>query len=279
MGRMAANKGRTAAQQARERARLEREAAAAKARRQKTVATVVIGVVVLVIIAGMGSLIWWQKSKSSAPGAAPAAVAPPYTGAGATPLATPEDWEPQTSNTSPGMQQGIGTGSADAPVTVELFEDFSCPHCQELEKTGLSGMLAEYLKTNDVRVVTYPVSLPMFGRPSELAANALACSAATGKAMALHNVLYQDGVYNQQWTASTLIAAAKQAGIKDGRFASCVRNETYADWARSIDDYATLRGVAGTPTVMVNGTVVGPADMSADGIRLKIGQALEAAKK
>jgi protein-disulfide isomerase len=272
-----ANK-RTAAQQARERARLEREAAEARARRQKTVATIVIAAVVVVVLAGMGALIWWQKHKTTQAGGVPAAVAAPYTGAGATPIATPKGFEPEATGTGTGMQQGIGLGKAAAPVTVEVFEDFSCPHCQELSASGVPPVLDEYVKSGDIRSVIYPMSLPMFGRPSELAANAFACSAATGKASAYDEVLYSQGVWNQQWTAATLITAAKTAGIQDTAFSSCVRNETYADWAKSMDDYATLRGVTGTPTVMINGAVVGPADLSADGIRAKIQAALAAVK-
>jgi len=275
---MAANK-RSAAQQARERARLEREAAAARARRQKTVATVVIAAVVVAVLAGAGALIWWEKNKTSAAGAVPAAVAAPYGGPGATPIATPQGFEPQAAGTETGMRQGIGLGKAGAPVTVEIFEDFSCPHCQELVETGVPAMLDEFVGKDEVRTVIYPMSLPMFGRPSELAANAFACSSATGKAAAYEDVLFRKDVWNQQWTAATLITAAKQAGIEDSAFASCVRNETYADWAKSMDDYATLRGVVGTPTVMVNGAVVGPADLSADGIRAKIEAALAAAKQ
>lgn len=273
-----ANK-RTAAQQARERARLEREAAAARARRQKTVATIVIAAVVVVVLAGMGALIWWQKNKTNQAGGAPAAVGAPYTGAGATPIATPKGFEPQATGTGPGMQQGIGLGQADAPVTVEVFEDFSCPHCQELSASGVPAVLDEYVKSGDIRSVIYPMSLPMFGRPSELAANAFACSAGTGKASAYDEALYSQDVWNQQWTSATLITAAKSAGIEDTAFSSCVRNETYADWAKSMDDYATLRGVSGTPTVMINGAVVGSADLSADGIRGKIQSALAAVKK
>jgi protein-disulfide isomerase len=275
---MAANK-RTAAQQARERARLEREAAAARARRQKTVATVVIAAVVVVVLAGMGGLIWWQKHKTTVAGGVPAAVAAPYTGAGATPLATPKGYEPEATGTGPGMQQGIGIGKSDASVTVELFEDFSCPHCQELVSSGLPAVLDQFVAGGDVRTVYYPMSLPMFGPPSELAANAFACSAATGKAAAYEGVLYSQDVWNQQWTAATLITAAQKAGIQDATFASCVRNGTYADWAKSMDDYATLRGVSGTPTVMINGAVVPAADMTADGIRSQIQAAVTAAKK
>jgi len=275
---MAAKKS-TAAQQARERARLEREAAAAKARRQKSVATIVIVAVVVVVLAGMGALIWWQKSKSAQAGGAPASVAAPYTGPGATPLATPEDFDPEATGTGPGMQQGIGSGEASAPVTVEVFQDFSCPHCQELSASGVPAVLDEFVQSGDVRSVTYPMSLPMFGPPSELAANAFACSAVTGKAAAYEAALYSEGVWNQQWTAASLIDAAKQAGIEDTTFNSCVRNETYSDWAKSINDYATLRGVAGTPTVMVNGAVVPAPDLSADGLRSQIEAALTAAKK
>ncbi len=276
---MAAKKS-TAAQQARERARLEREAAAAKARRQKSVATIVIVAVVVVVLAGMGALIWWQKSKTLA-GRWSAARRWPRP----TPGRAPPRWPPRRTSTRrrpvpvPGCSRASDSARPSAPVTVEVFQDFSCPHCQELSASGVPAVLDEYVKSGDIRSVTYPMSLPMFGPPSELAANAFACSAVTGKAAAYEAALYSEGVWNQQWTAATLIAAAKQAGIEDTTFNSCVRNETYSDWAKSINDYATLRGVAGTPTVMVNGAVVPAPDLSADGLRSQIEAAVTAAKK
>ena len=233
----------------------------------------------MAVLAGLAGLIWWQKNKTSQAGGVPAAVAAPYTGAGATPIVTPKGFDPEANGTGAGMRQGIGLGKAGAAVTVEVFEDFSCPHCQELVASGVPSVLDEYVQSGDVRAVIYPMSLPMFGRPSELAANAFGCSAATGKAAAYEGVLFSQDVWNQQWTAATLITAGRPPASRTRRSVRASATRPTPTGPSRWTTTATLRGVSGTPTVMVNGVVLTPADLSADGLRAKIQAALAGVKK
>ena len=244
----------------REALRAERERQAAATRRRDNVLRIGIAVVVALAIVAIAGIVQWQRSRVDAGAAAPAGVVSGYV-------------KPGAAEQSAGLGSGVGFGEENAPVVVEMFEDFSCPHCQEFEAEA-EQMVNQQVATGKVRVVYYPVTLSGFGRPTELAANAFACAADEGKARPMHDALYTN--FNQEWTTDELVELGRSVGLTSGSFASCVREETFADWVRSIDETATDRGVTGTPTVFVNGGKPLPPDKTTPtGLRLAIEAALE----
>ncbi len=286
------------ARKARDKARAEREAAIAAAKRRRTITTIVIGVVVVAIVAGLGGLVAWQRNKSDPNAAAPRNVVPAFSAtasptpaasgkATATPSASASTvgqsqndsgLPRQSKSTAPGMGWGAGVGKSTAPVTLELFEDFSCPHCAELETT-LGSQVKQAVAEGSLKVTYYPLTLSGFGRPTELAANAFGCATDAGKAEAYHDALYAN--YDQaaqQWTNSMLIDIGKSVGLTSGDFSRCVSNDRYNEWVKSIDDTGDTRGVTGTPTAYVNGTLVPADQMSGDGIMAAVASANMAAK-
>jgi protein-disulfide isomerase len=285
------------ARKVREKARAEREAAQAAAKRRRTITTVVVAVVVIAIVAGLGGLVAWQRNKSDPNAAAPRNVVPafsataspqPSASGSATPApsasgsagqsTTDPDLPRQSDSTAPGMGWGVGVGKTSAPVTLELFEDFSCPHCEELETT-LGAQVKAAVAEGTLKVTYYPLTLPGFGRPTELAANAFACAADQGKAEDFHDALFANyDTAAQQWTNSMLTDIGKSVGLSDSDFGRCVRGDTFNEWVKSMDDTGDSRGVTGTPTAYVNGTLVPSASMTADGIMQAIAGAALAAK-
>jgi len=272
------------ARKAREKARVEREAALAAAKRRRTVTTVVVAVVVVAIVAALGGLVAWQRNKSNPDAAAPrnvvaaysATASPAATASGsATPSpsttavgkSTTDPNSPrQSTSTAAGMGWGVGAGKAAAPVTLELFEDFSCPHCADLETT-LGAQVKAAVAEGSIKLIYYPLTLSGFGRPTELAANAFACAADEGKAEEYHDALYANyDTAAQQWTNSMLADIGKSVGLTSSDFGRCVRGDTFNEWVKSIDDTGDSRGVTGTPTAYVNGKLVPAESMTGDGI-------------
>ncbi|MEQ7123200.1 thioredoxin domain-containing protein [Actinopolymorpha sp. B11F2] len=244
---------------ARDALRAERERQAAQERRRENFARVGIALVVVLAIVAIAGVVQWQRSRIDADAAAPAGVVEGYSkssGAG---------------TGAAGLGNGVGLGEADAPVVVEMFEDFSCPHCQEFE-AGAEKMISQQVESGKVRVVYYPVTLDNFGRPTELSANAFACAADEGRAKEMHNALYIN--FRQDWTTDQLVALGRSVGLDSGSFRSCVREEKFAEWVQSIDQTATDRGVSGTPTVFVDGKPLDPEDTSPTALRLAITDAL-----
>ncbi|MGH3487011.1 MAG: DsbA family protein [Actinopolymorphaceae bacterium] len=244
---------------AREALRAERERQATQGRRRENLVRVGIVVVVVLAIVAIAGVVQWQRSRIDAGAAAPAGVVEGYSksrGADAG---------------AAGLGNGVGVGVADAPVVVEMFEDFSCPHCQEFE-AGAEKMINQRIESGDVRVVYYPVTLDNFGRPTELSANSFACAADEGKAREMHDALYIN--FRQDWTVDQLVALGRSVGLDSGSFRSCVREESFAEWVKSIDQTATDRGVSGTPTIFVDGKALDPEDTSPAALRLAIEDAL-----
>ena len=97
---------------ARERARLAAEQAAARKRDQRILIAVIAGFVVVVVAAGIGFQAWRTNRSPSAA---------PSTSVSASPVTI--------SNGRP-----IVLGSPQAPTTITLYEDFHCPHCAEFEE-------------------------------------------------------------------------------------------------------------------------------------------------
>lgn len=245
---------------AREALRAERARQAAEARRRENILRIVIALVVVVVVVAIAGIVQWQRSKVDTSSAAPAGVAHGYAR------------NAEERSKPAGMGNGIAIGKENAPVTVEVFEDFSCPHCRTFE-LDVADYLKQQVDSGKVRVVYYPMTLSPFGRPTELSANAFACASDAGKGPELHDALYEN--FRQDWTVDQLVELGRSVGLTDSSFRSCVRQDKYAEWVRSIDQTATDRGVTGTPTVFVNGgDPLQPQDMTSAGLRLVIDKAL-----
>lgn len=250
---------------AREQIRAERAQQAETAKRRDNMMRVGIGVAVVLIVVIIFGLVQWQRSQIDTTAQFPRDVA-----AGA------------ESQGDAGMGNGVGEGSADAPVVVELFEDFSCPHCAEFEAEA-PELLEPYLKQDQIRVVYYPMTLDSFtraGTGNELAANAFGCAAdeeGEANAAAYHKTLFANPQNQQNWSETVLIDLAKQSGIDSDKFDACVKNDSFNEWVRSIDQTATDMGVSGTPSAFVNGEQVDYQSMDelVEGIRSEIEKALD----
>lgn len=214
-------------------------------RRKERLLRVGIAIGVVVVLVAIGGLVQWQRSKVDTSASFPA-------GADA-------------------LGSGVAVGVSSAPVLVEAFEDFACPHCAEFE-TNAESALNAYVSAGKVQLVYFPLTLPGFGRPTELAANAFACAADSGKAQAYHDALYAN--FKQDWTNAQLVELGSSLGLESGKFSTCVNKETFGDYVKSVDATGTSRGVNGTPTIFVNGKQIPADDTTLDGLRTAVDAAL-----
>lgn len=246
---------KSSARSAREKLRAERARQAELAKRRDRAVKLGIGGIVVLVLAVIGGLVWWQGSQSATPGVAPPGVV----------------WGAEQGDGEPGMGEGIGVGDPDAPVVVEIYEDFMCPHCANFEADA-SEMIKEATEAGTARFVYYPVTLTNFGQPSVEAANAYACAEREGKGLQLHDALYLEG--GSQWNDEQLVALGESVGLESAEFQSCVEDLEFEDWVHSMDSSDASRQIQQTPTIFVNNEPFGEdGDMSGAGLKIAIEQA------
>jgi protein-disulfide isomerase len=231
---------RTKADQARrrERAAAAREAAR-RAERRRRLRTVLL-VAVLVLVVGAGIAVQAARSTSGAPSGLPAGTV---------------------------QQFGIPLGSRDAPVTVELYEDFLCPACRQFEEAAGSE-LRELAAEGTVRVVYRPFAfLDGYSttRYCTRALNAAACAADQGRFVEMHDQLFraQPPEGGPGLSDDRLVALGQGAGADSDDFAACVNDLRYERWTQQATDAASKAGVVQTPTVVVNGQRLPEATLDA----------------
>ncbi|HML20384.1 MAG TPA: thioredoxin domain-containing protein [Aggregatilinea sp.] len=143
-------------------------------------------------------------------------------------------------------------GSPDAPVTVEVFSSFACPHCREFSDDWFPVM-HDAIAAGQVQFIYIPVS--HIGPGAAEAASAALCAGEQGQFWIMHDVLFawQDKFLTQVFAQRRLEKGAEALGLDMGAYQECLdsgRPQTIIDRAQVAFDQ---RGLRGTPTIFVNG--------------------------
>jgi protein-disulfide isomerase len=164
----------------------------------------------------------------------------------------------------------IAVGSADAPVTVDLYEDFQCPTCKAFEDES-GSTLAQLVAAGTVQARYHGMAFldtSANDAYSTRALNAAAVVAAAGPEafQKFHDLLYanQPAEGGSGLTDEQLIEYAGQAGATGSTVQAQIHDRTYGDWVKKATDQASKDGVTRTPTVFVDGAEL--ADLSVDGL-------------
>lgn len=92
-----------------------------------------------------------------------------------------------TAGPPPGSTKAIG--SPTAPITIDLFSDFQCPHCKELHDEVLPSIIADFVNTGKVYLVRHYYMLP---RPySRISATYVCAAERIGKYNQVADFLYK----------------------------------------------------------------------------------------
>ncbi|WP_030243340.1 DsbA family protein [Streptomyces sp. NRRL S-350] len=222
-----------------------REQQAAK-RRQRIVVTVA-AVAVLAVAGGAAVAIGSASKKDDK---APAAAA-------SAPLVVP-------ANTTGPDGTVITYGKADAPHTMEVYEDFRCPICKHFE--AANGETVKKLTEDGGIKVEFHLAafldknLGGKGSRTALAAAGAALNEGVDKFKQFHDVLYANQPEEREdgfGDVNHLLELADQVpGLKTDAFVKAVTDRTYAPWAAKVADAFNDSGVTGTPTVKVDGRPV-----------------------
>jgi protein-disulfide isomerase len=159
---------------------------------------------------------------------------------------------------------GLSVGDANAPVTIDVFEDFQCPACQRFTENTEPLIIQNLVSTGKARYVfhNYPFldgNSAGNGGESDQAANASMCASEQGKFWEMHSILYANWNGENQGAFSNrrIQAMAESIGLDMGAFNSCFNANQYEAEIQADLDLGKQWGVSGTPTVFVNGQRVG----------------------
>lgn len=153
-------------------------------------------------------------------------------------------------------------GSADATVTVDIFEDYSCPHCADFTQNTLPKLTENYLGEDtdtDVQFKYFDYPVPMSGwtRPIANAARAVQHEQGDEAFWEFNKAIY-DSQGNYAWervgeTAET-VGVDPCIPIRDGY------NKRFTPIIEANRKTGEERGIDGTPAIFVNQELVIPEE-------------------
>jgi protein-disulfide isomerase len=158
---------------------------------------------------------------------------------------------------APGALPDIVLGKADAPVTIVEYASMTCGHCAHFHTTTYPVLKEKYIDTGKVKLVLREFPLDIVAK----AAFMLARCAGPDKYYPMVTTLFEtqkNWAFNQN-PAQALLAIAKQSGMTEQQFNTCLSD---AKLAGEIDETAKRGaelGVNSTPTFFINGKQIAGA--------------------
>lgn len=159
---------------------------------------------------------------------------------------------------------GLSLGDPNAPVTIDVFEDFQCSACVRFTQNTEPLVIQNLVATGKARYVfhNYPF-LDGNGAgssgESDQAANAAMCANEQDEFWEMHSILYANwnGENSGAFSDRRLPAMAESIGLDVQAFNNCFEAKTYEADIQADFELGQQMGVSGTPTVFVNGVRVG----------------------
>jgi protein-disulfide isomerase len=148
-------------------------------------------------------------------------------------------------------------GNANAKVTIVEFADFRCPFCEQFFTNTEPQLFKDYVDTGKVKFAFRQYAF--LGPSSTVAADAAECANDQGKFWDFHDYLYKNQpaeTDTSMYNTDTLTQAATSLGMDGNTFRSCLDGKK--DDSKAAGDLADGQkaGITGTPTFVVNGTLL-----------------------
>jgi protein-disulfide isomerase len=159
--------------------------------------------------------------------------------------------------------KGTAAGDPNAPVKLDVYEDFQCPICDEYTKTVENQIMTNYVDSGKVYYVFHQFPIIDRGNPSgesHQAANASLCAADQGRFWDYHDMLFanQTGENVGDFTDKRLVAFANALGLDMNAFNACFSADRFKSTINADIQAGTIANVQGTPSVFVDGKEVDP---------------------
>jgi protein-disulfide isomerase len=148
--------------------------------------------------------------------------------------------------------KGKTEGNSSAPITLELYSDFMCPHCKHLHEDILPAIVMDFVKTGKAYLIhrEYPLNIPqhVYSRP---AANFATAAARIGKYQTVSDALFKSqaswSMTGKVWeTIAPALTADEQKKVQALANDPTVTTEVQRDY-----DLAQRSRLNQTPTMVV----------------------------
>ncbi len=151
-------------------------------------------------------------------------------------------------------------GSADAPVTVDVYEDYLCPACRAFEADAADTM-DELVAGGEVLVRVHPVAILDRLSDDEYSTRAVNAAAVVADAAGVEAFSQFSALLFAEQPAEggpglsddDLVALAARAGATGEDVEAGIRDLRFGDWVAEATDRASRDGLTGTPWIRVDG--------------------------
>jgi protein-disulfide isomerase len=154
------------------------------------------------------------------------------------------------------LLDGSNLGQADAPVLLEVFEDYQCPVCGLYSLDVEPAIVSKYVAGGQVRIVHHDIDLlGGGGDESRIPALGAYCADQQGLYWSYAHWIYtnQDGENRGGFRRERVTQIAVAAGVDEAAFSTCMDSpEADADVTQTTDMASGL-GINSTPTLRLNG--------------------------
>ncbi|MGQ0637930.1 MAG: DsbA family protein [Nitrososphaerota archaeon] len=152
-----------------------------------------------------------------------------------------------TANASPVL------GLDNAPITLVEFGDYQCFYCNRFFHTAEPDIVKNYVETGKVKMIFKDFTI--IGQDSINAAHAAHCAQEVGKFWEFHDILYNNWTgENNGWASPSNISGfAKQLGLDEEDFKSCMTEARYVSVIKASYSDAQTLGLTGTPGFIIIG--------------------------
>lgn len=152
----------------------------------------------------------------------------------------------------PDIDKGKALGNPSAPVVMEVFASFDCPHCKELHETTIPLVIRDFANTGKVYLVfrEFPLSGPYHPYARE-AANYATAAARVGKYEQVAEALFRN---QATWAANGKVwdtVASELTPAEQRRVQALVKDPGVTGEVEREYQEGVGLGVNATPTVFV----------------------------
>jgi protein-disulfide isomerase len=156
---------------------------------------------------------------------------------------------------------GTHLGDPNAPVKVEVYEDFRCSACKSYTTTIEPTVIKNYVETGKV-YYSFHNFIVIDGNDgsdaSSRSANAAMCASAQNRFWDYHDTLYTNQIVEDAslFTDARLTTMAENLKLDMTAFNQCYKAKKYANDVQQDINNGLALSIRGTPSVFVNGKIV-----------------------